>query len=231
MKVASITGVLVLWGILLAATAYPAVIYLGYACARPGGSVEIAVNVSAETDLGGVNVRLEYDPVVFSSAIVSGAGTLLGAGHSMQFSSPAPGRLNAVAWAPSGAGPFNARAGVVFTVVLQVDPAAVPGSYPLDFTGAGPVILASSGLADMNGNSIPHTVEPGSVDVRSAMVCDVNSDGEVDGADLLMLIQQWHWKSARPLPPADINLDTVVDEEDMMIFQQDWRLPLAPPGL
>jgi hypothetical protein len=229
MKTGSITGALIFCGILLAGTAYPAAISLGYACARPGGSVEITVNVSAETDLGGVNVRLEYDPAVFSSAIVSGAGTLLGAGHSMQFSSPAAGRLNAVAWSPVASGPFNARSGVVFTVILDVNPSVAKGLYPISFTGAGPVILASSGLSDMNGIPIPHSVQSGTVDVRSAMACDVNGDGQVNETDLVLLVREWHHTSEIPLPDSDINWDSTVDEEDLILLQNDWQTP-PPPG-
>jgi len=213
----------------MAGTAYPAAISLGYAPARPGGSVEIAVNVSADTDLGGVNVRLEYDPAVFSSAVVSGAESLLGAGHSLQFASPAPGRINAVAWAPAGAAPFHARSGVVFTVILQIDPSVTKGTYPISFTGTGPVILASSGLSDMNGNSIPHSVETGTVDVRSALAGDVDGDGEVGETDLLLLVREWHQSSEVPLPASDINWDCIVDEEDLVIFQNDWRASPAAP--
>jgi hypothetical protein len=230
MKRTIIEGAVFLCGVLLAGTAYPAAVSLGYAAARPGGSVEITVNVSAETDLGGVNVRLEYDPGVFSSAIISGAGTLLDVGHSMQFSSPAAGRINAVAWAPAGTSPFKARSGIVFTVILQVDPSVAMGTYPISFTGAGPVILASSGLSDMNGNSIPHTVQSGTVDVRSALVCDVNGDGQVNYADLIMLLREWHDTSEVPFPLSDINWDCTVNEEDLMMLQGDWQKPPPPPA-
>jgi hypothetical protein len=223
MRRTTIQGALVLCGVLLSGTAYPASISLDYAVARPGTSVEVAVNVSSEFDIGGVNVRLEYDPAVFSSASVSGAGTLLGAGHSMQFSSPAPGRLDALAWAPAGTGPFTGRSGVVFTMVFDIEQGAAAGDYPIPMTSEGPVILASSGLSDMNGNSIPHTVEPGIVDIRALRTCDVDCDGKIDGADLLKLLQQWHWVSEKPLPAADLNWDTAVDVRDLMIFQADWK--------
>ncbi len=223
MKTLTMKTALVLCGILLVGTAYSAVISLGYAAAGPGDSVKIEVNVSSEVDLAGVNVRLEYDPTVFSSATVSGEGTLIGAGHMMQFHSPAPGRLNAVAWAPSGTSPFEARSGVVFTVILQIDPSAAKGTYPISFTAAGPVILASSGFSDANGNSIAHTVEPGSATVRSANLCDMNGDSQVNTADLLLLLQDWHRTSVRPLLDADIDGNTVVDEKDIMILCRDWQ--------
>jgi hypothetical protein len=223
MKILTMKTALVLCGILLTGTAYSATISLGYAAAGPGNSVKIEVHVSSEVDLAGVNVRLEYDPAVFSSATVTTEGTLIGAGHIMQFYSPAPGRINAVAWAPAGTQPFGARSGVVFTVILQIDPSAAKGTYPISFTGAGPVILASSGLSDANGNSIPHVVEQGSATVRSADLCDVNGDSQVNAADLILLLRDWHRTSVRPLLDADIDGNTVVDEKDIMILCRDWE--------
>jgi hypothetical protein len=199
---------------------------VGYAPARPGAAVEIAVAVNAGVDLGGVNLRLEYDPDVFVSAGVS-PGPLLGVSHVLASHSPEPGRLNVVAYAPSGAPPFAGQAGTVFSITLQVSPSATPGMYPISFfTGGGP-LLASSGLSDMNGTGIAHGSEPGTVDVRSALVCDIDSDGAVSEADLIILLQEWHEVSSVPLPKADINLDTTVNEEDMIIFQKDWKNP--PP--
>jgi hypothetical protein len=217
-------AVLVLAAILFTGNAWSALVSVGYAPARPGDTVEIAVTVTAWVDLGGVNLRLEYDPAVFVSAGVS-PGPLLGVSHFLASHSPEAGRLNVVAYAPAGAPPFGGQAGTVFTISLQVSPSAAPGMYPISFSTAGTPLLASSGLSDMNGTGIAHGSEPGTVDIRSLQACDVDCDGAVSKADLIILLQEWHEVSTAPFPKADINLDATVDEEDMIIFQADWKNP------
>jgi len=215
--------------ILLAGNAWPAAVSVGHVAARPGGTVNIAVTADAGVDLGGVNLRFETDPGLFVSADVS-RGPLLTASHSLAHYMPAPGRLNVAAYAPPGVPSFTGQAGTLFTVSLRVSPSAATGEYPIAFSTTGTPTLASSGLSDMTGTSIAHTTEPGSVTVFKALVADVNTDGEVTGADLIIIIRDWHESSSAPAPEGDITGDDTVNEDDVMTFLKDWEVPLPSVG-
>jgi len=208
--------------ILLAGSAWPAVVSVGDGPVRPGGIVDIAVAVDAGVDLGGVNLRLEYDPVVFPSAGVS-PGPLLDVSHVVKSHSPAAGKFNVAAYAPPGAPSFTGQAGTLFTISLQVSPSAATGEYPISFSATGAPLLASSGLSDMTGTSIAHTAEPGSVTVFKALVADINTDGEVTGTDLIIILRNWHEFSLDPPPDGDITGDDTVNEDDVMTFLKDWQ--------
>ncbi len=214
---------LVLSAILATVSAHSASVGLDTVTARPNAVAQVPVNISAATDLTGVNLRLEYDPGVFSSPSLLREGSLLEVSHVLTSYSPEAGKFNVVAYAPPGTSPFAGRSGTVFSITLQVASSAPQGSYPITFTRTGPALLASSGLSDVGGESITHTALPGSVVIRSATSCDLTGDDRVTCEDLLLLIKDWHRTSAAPLLPGDINQDTVVDEQDIMIFSKDWQ--------
>jgi hypothetical protein len=210
-------------GVIIAGSAWPAMVSVGDGPVRPGGTVDIAVAVDGGIDLGGVNLRLEYDPVVFPSANVS-PGPLLDPSHVVKSHSPAAGKFNVAAYAPPGAPSLAGQSGTVFTISLQVSPSAATGEYPITFSASGATMLASSGVSDMSGTSIAHAAEPGSVTVFEALVTDLNTDGEITGADLMIIIRDWHkWHYYIDPMPADINQDEWVNEKDLMIFMKDWR--------
>jgi len=215
--------------VLLAGNASPATVSVGDGAIRPGGTVDIAVAVDAAIDLGGVNLRLEYDPAVFVSGDVS-PGELLGAQHILTSHSPAAGKFNVAAYAPVGAPSFTGQAGTVFTISLKVSPSAATGEYPISFSAAGTPLLGSSGLSDMSGTSIAHADDPGSVTVFKALVADINTDGDVTGADLMIIIRDWHEFSTDPSPEGDITGDDTVNEDDVMTFLKDWEVPPPTPG-
>ncbi len=222
MKAHTTTTALVLVAMLVAVNAYPASVGLAHVKARPNGVAQIPVEISAATDLAGVNLRLEYDPGVFSSPVLLRDGSLLGSSHILTSHSPEPGKLNIVSYAAPGSSPFAARSGRAFSIILRVAPSVQAGTYPITFTTTGPSLLASSGLSDEDGKSIPHATLAASVVVGAAPTCDLNSDDQVTREDLMLLIEDWHQVSPVPLLPADINGDTVVDEKDAMIFVSDW---------
>jgi len=222
------SAVLVITGILMAGSAWPATVSVGDAAIRPGGTVDIAVAVDAGVDLGGVNLRVEYDPGVFPSASVS-PGPLLDTSHILKSYSPAAGKFNVAAYAPVGAPSFTGQAGAVFTISLEVSPSAATGEYPISFSTVGTPLLASCGLSDMSGTGMALVTDPGSVTVFKALVADINTDGEVTGADLMIIIRDWHEFSADPSPEGDITGDDTVDQDDVMTFLKDWEVP--PPRL
>jgi len=209
----------ILWG----ASGHCASVTLGTATTRPNGVALLPVEISAATDLAGVNLRLVYDPDVFPSPSVLRDGSLLEPSHLLFSHSPEAGSFNVVAYTPLGTPPFSARAGTVFTLALPIAPSAPDGDYPVEFSTSGAALLASSGLSDRSGISISHTALAGSVVVRSATSCDLTGDGQVTCEDLLLLMKDWHQSSAVPLLPADINGDTRVDEKDLMILSKEWQ--------
>lgn len=218
--------IFMLIGVLWAVNGWPATISVGDGAVRPGGTVDIAVAVDAGIDLGGVNLRLEYDPVVFPSADVS-RGPLLEAQHFIGSHSPTAGKFNVAAYAPPGAPSFGAQAGAVFTISLRVSPSAATGEYPITFSTTGAPLLASSGLSDTSGTAVTHAPEPGSVTVFEALIADTNHDGDVTEADLMIILRDWHESSSDPAPDGDISGDDTVNEKDLMMFQGDWKVP--PP--
>jgi len=222
------SAVLVITGILMAGSAWPAAVSVGHVAARPGGTVNIAVAVDAVLDPGGVNLRLEYDPAVFPSADVS-PGPMLDSSHVLRSHSPAAGKFNLAAYAPVGAPSFAGQAGTVLTISLEVSPSAATGEYPISFSAAGTPLLASCGLSDMNGTGMALVAEPGSVTVFEALVADINTDGNVTGADLMIIIRDWHEFSTDPSPEGDITGDDTVNGDDVMTFLKDWEVP--PPAL
>jgi len=228
MKLSLLKASFLLVAILSTANAWPATISVGDGPVRPGGTVDIAVNVDATVDLGGVNLRLECDPSVFVSGDVS-PGPLLGAQHILASHSPEAGNFNVAAYAPVGAPSFTGQAGTVFTISLKVSPSAATGEYPISFSAAGTPLLASCGLSDVSGTSIAHAAGPGSVTVFKSLVADINTDGNVTGADLMIIIRDWHESSSDPAPDGDITGDDTVNEDDVMTFLKDWEVP--PPVL
>jgi len=210
------------------AAAWSATVSVGDGAIRPGGTVDIAVAIEAAVDLGGLNLRLEYDPGVFPSATVS-PGPLLDVSHVLRSYSPAAGKFNVAAYAPVGAPSFAGHAGTVLSISLEVSPSAATGEYPITFSAAGTPLLASCGLSDMSGTGMATVTDPGSVTVFKALVADINTDGNVTGADLMIIIRDWHKDSPDPHPDGDITGDDTVNEDDVMTFLKDWEVP--PPGL
>jgi len=215
--------VLAFVAILSGASGHCASVTLGTATARPNGVALVPVEISAATDLAGVNLRVAFDPDVFPSPSVLREGSLLEPSHLLSSHSPEAGIFNIVAYTPLGTPPFSAHSGTVFTLALQIAPTAPDGDYPVEFSTSGPALLASSGLSDRNGISISHTALAGSVAVRSATSCDLTGDGQVTCEDLLLLMKDWHRISAAPLLVADINGDTRVDEKDLMLLSKEWQ--------
>lgn len=222
MKTRFLTIPLAVTALLSAGPCWAAQVLLGSGAGAPGGSVEIAVSAAADMDLAGINIRIEYDPAVFTSPAVIRDGTLLHTAHLMDSHSPQAGRFNVVAYAPAGAPSFAARSGKAFSVVLQIRPDAPKGAYPITFTTAGPAFLASSGLSDMGGNRIAHLQSSGQAVVLSPMPEDLNGDGKCDQDDLLILIRDWHETGDGSSIPGDINQDSLVDEKDLMILRASW---------
>ena len=127
----------------------------------------------------------------------------------------------------------------------------LPGNYYLAISGAGNVPLDAAGLEifaivdpmEVSGPDGPAGTEPiglwsgggatGSYTIyltgvafpaASPCVADLDSDGDVDVDDLLLLLGAWGTCSG-PCPPScvgDINLDCVVDVDDLLALIAAW---------
>jgi hypothetical protein len=67
---------------------------------------------------------------------------------------------------------------------------------------------------------------------KPVIPADLNTDGVVDGDDLMMLLSSWSIPPSAPgckgtpgVCPADINLDGVVNGLDLGILLANWTLP------
>lgn len=229
MRIRQIAATFSLCAILFTGIANSATISLDAPPTRANGTARVAVNVSAASDIAGVNLRLEYDPAVFSSPSLVSDGNLLETSHVLASYSPEAGKYNVIAYAPAGAPPFSDRSGVAFTMTLQVASSVADGTYPIVFAATGTSVLAPSGLSDGNGSSMIHTALPGNVMIQSVISCDLDGDNQVSCCDLLLLMKDWHRTSMSPLLDADINGDTIVDGQDLMYYCNEWN-PLPDPA-
>ncbi len=228
MKTRNISIALILTVVLSAGSANAAMISLGSAVGKPGDSVTLTVDVSADTDLAGVNIRISYDTNIFTSPSILRNGDILEATHVLDFHSPETGRLDVVAYAPAGTPVFKARTGQAFSIVLQIQPTASTGVYPLSFSQAGPVFLASSGLSDAGGVSLVHQQNAGTITVVPNIPADINGDGICTEADLFIMVRDWHEISGQGFLDADINQDQAVNRNDLLLFQNSWRESWLP---
>jgi hypothetical protein len=193
---------------------------IGGDSARPGETITVPVEVSAATDIAGVNLRLDFDPSVFSSPAVS-PDALLVPGHLLDSHAPpeTSGRFNVTLHLPAGTLP----PGEILTITFQVDADAEPGDYMITYASALPVApgltLTSSGLSDRMGTSLDHDPIPAQVTVLPPMgiLGDLDDDGTVNENDLFLFLTNWHL-SPLSLLKADMDEDGDCDHCDLLLF-------------
>lgn len=103
-----------------------------------------------------------------------------------------------------------------FTVRVTWGPshpcAAFPGDDDCDGNGVKDACDIKGGAADANGNAVP--------DLCECAGGDLNLDGDVDGADLAIVLNAW---GAGDAPCADIDRSGVVDGADLAAVLSAWR--------
>jgi Cohesin domain len=186
----------------------------------PGYSVVIPITVAAATDIAGVNIRVEYDPNIFSAPIID-RGSLLEGKHLLFSDSPQPGRLCAAAYS-FDASPFTTLNGTVFTLSLYVVPTAPDGDYTVSFSTGGN--LPSSGLCDLAGNRLEHTQTGGTITVDASaipgMPYDIDRNGIVDETDLMLFCRDWIHSPTSTR--CDFDKKGSVNELDLFMFSAWW---------
>jgi len=188
----------------------------------PGTTVLVPVTVSAATDVAGVNVRVEYDPAIFSSPSIV-RGSLLEGKHLVFSDSPEAGRLCALAYSYDTSS-FTAQTGTVFSLSLAVNSSAPDGVYPVSFSTDTSGFFPSSGLTDLAGTRLEHTQTGGTITVDVSapptVPYDIDRNRIVDGSDLLLFFSDWMHS-----PGADrSNFDQTgnVNAWDLFLFSQWW---------
>ena len=135
----------------------------------PGGAALIPVNISSATDIAGINISMKYDSNVFSSPAALRNNTILQEDHDIHSYIPQDGEFFVTAYSPLNALSFTEQSGTVFTLSLEVDPAALYGTYVIDFATSEIPLASSSGLSGLNGNSIEHERITGIVSVQETV--------------------------------------------------------------
>lgn len=210
----------------------------------PGTTVLLPVILSSATDIAGVNIRIEYDPSVFSSPgvvrgslledshlIFSNASGIVPPlpqksfeGNHLIFSnSPGTARLCALAYSYD-ASPFTSQTGTVFSLSFMVSASAPDGVYAISFSTDSSGYFPSSGLSDLAGNRLEHTQTAGSITVDSSappqMPYDINRDGMVDAADLLLFYSDW--LTAPNAERSNFDQSGMINHQDLFLFSRWW---------
>lgn len=190
------------------------------AVTSPGSTVEIPVTLSAATDIAGVNIRIEYDPVVFSSPGIV-RGSLMENQHLLFSENPVAGRFCALAYSYDSSS-FTAQNGTVFSLSFEVSSEAPTGEYPVTFSIDNSGVHPSSGLTDLAGSRMDHMQSPGTISVEEGeeLMYDINKDDVVDAADLALFCSDWIHSSTDGR--CNFDFEGEVDKHDLMLFSTWW---------
>jgi len=107
---------------------------------------------------------------------------------------------------------WNGAAVVAIWGALAVCGVAHSQEADCDNDGISDADAIAAGAADVNGNGIPDTCE---------CITDLTGNGEVDGADLAVVLSSWG-EVSKPLPPADVNRDGLVNGFDLGVLLSSW---------
>jgi hypothetical protein len=173
MNAKRVEGLALAFALLMATGAYPATtIDIGDAIGHRTGDVWVPVEISADTDIAGVNLRIEYDPGILTLDTILPQKPPLGNEHLVLWHSPEPGKLNAVVYAPAGPAVLARQPETLLFLLfnIQADVPDTTTSTDIAFAAAvaGPPGLPGSGLSDSLGNSVPHAADGGSVQIETA---------------------------------------------------------------
>jgi len=136
------------------------------------GDVWIPVELSADSDVAGVNMRIEFDPDILAFDTVLPQRPPIGSEHLVLWHSPNPGELNVAAYAPDAPSALRERSATLLILIFHIK-----DDVPDDVTStnitfapglAGSPSLPGSGMSDSAGNSISHSATGGSVQIETA---------------------------------------------------------------
>ena len=129
---------------------------------RRGGTVPVAVRLSAPTAMTAALLRVEYDPTVLENPAVM-PGPMLWPNHAIDSHAPVAGRFNVAVYPTTRMPGFAALQGTLFTLLFDVKIDAPLGASPVKVTTAGTPGLPASDLTDTAGAVVAHTTTDGSV--------------------------------------------------------------------
>lgn len=182
------------------------VLTVASASAQPGQTVKLAVTLTDNPGLCGLNFQIDYDKTLLtledfdctSDAFALGDWTVgIGEGERALWIQPDETREN----------------GEVLTLIFTIAQNAPQGEIPVRLTE----------LAGVNAQAetVPLTCREGTVQVTVGIPGDINGDGRVTSADLLRLRRYLAGQSV-PVETgnADLNADGKVDLTDVMLLQK-----------
>lgn len=97
------------------------------------------------------------------------------------------------------------------------NPLGITGAADCNNNSVPDFVDIEQGAQDCNNNGIPDTCEG----EAGSVVGDLNSTGDIDGTDLLILLSAWGAEGGI----ADLNNDGVVDGGDLLILLNNWGSP------
>ena len=155
--------------LLISAAASAQTIRIGTASGKQGQTVSVPVTLTGSTSLTAMLVRAQYNSAALEMPAVT-SGPLLSRNHALDSYSPAAGRFNVAAYAPSGMPSFAAHNGTLFNMTFRIKPTAPTGASAITFTTVGTPALPSADLVGITGGVVTPTATAGSVTVGVAGV-------------------------------------------------------------
>jgi len=150
--------------LLISAAASAQTIRIGTASGKQGQTVSVPVTLTGSTSLTAMLVRAQYNSAALEMPAVT-SGPLLSRNHALDSYSPAAGRFNVAAYAPSGMPSFAAHNGTLFNMTFRIKPTAPTGASAITFTTVGTPALPSADLVGITGGVVTPTATAGSVTV------------------------------------------------------------------
>ncbi len=194
---------------------------IGDATAVAGSGFQLPVSLTGAQDETAFGFTFQYDPSRLEYMSVSAVQRLTEAWNQLQASEDVPGTVHVEAAA--GAAAAINQDGVLLDLVFSARAGAAAGDTQVEpraesFTGGLTDATAVAGMV--------HVVAPSPTPTPTATPLptssfDLNHDGRVDAADLLLLTAAFGETGG----PADFNFDGRVDDLDVLMFSLHWEEP------
>lgn len=131
-------------------------------------------------------------------------------------------------------GPLANYGGSTDTHLLYpISPLIDAGDPQFNPNSVSPALVADQRLEtrviDGNRDSIGR-IDIGAVEVRSSLFADLNGDGRVGLADLMVIQRNYNAAASRTYAEGDLNGDSVVDRYDVALLMENYARALAPPS-
>jgi hypothetical protein len=179
-----------------------------------GETFTVAVFVTPDTQIAGVQFSLSFSPSVVTANGVTEGNLLTQGGASTFFQA---GTIN------NGAGTITNVAGAIITPGASVSGAGTFATVSLTAgaaAGTSALNLTNVLVGNKQGQALAITVTPGSVTV--APDWDVNLDLSVNVLDMTVVGQHWGETGAAHWIRSDVNRDGAINVLDMILIGQHW---------